>query len=102
MPEFATAFSGLQADRKLTHQELVRAVRFMIAAEYEAIQLYTQLADSTDNGLARAVLREISDEEREHAGEFYRLLQELSPDEESFYEEGRHETQEKIDRLKAQ
>ena len=34
MPEFSTAFSVQKSDRKLTHQELVRAIRFMIAAEY--------------------------------------------------------------------
>ena len=50
------AFSGLKEDRMLTHNELVRAIRFMIAAEYEAIQLYTQLAESTDNKLAQEVL----------------------------------------------
>ena len=56
MPEFTNAFSGLKEDRMLTHNELVRAIRFMIAAEYEAIQLYTQLAESTDNKLAQEVL----------------------------------------------
>lgn len=99
MPEFATAFTGLQADRKLTKHELIRAIRFMIAAEYEAIQLYMQLADSIDDELAKAVLIDISNEEKEHAGEFYRLLQVLAPDEENFYDHGRHETQEKIDTL---
>ncbi|MFO7785517.1 MAG: hypothetical protein R6V25_12870 [Desulfatiglandales bacterium] len=34
---------------KLTHEELIRAIRYSIAAEYEAIQLYMQLAESTDN-----------------------------------------------------
>jgi len=37
MPEFCNPFSVLQNDRKLTHEELVRAIRFMIAAEYEGI-----------------------------------------------------------------
>ena len=32
MPEFGSPFSGLAKDRKLTHAELVRAIRFMIAA----------------------------------------------------------------------
>lgn len=40
MPKFSNPFSGLNNDRQLTLQELVRAIRFMIAAEYEAIQLY--------------------------------------------------------------
>jgi hypothetical protein len=38
MPEFSNPFTVLKNDRKLTHEELVRAIRFMIAAEYEAIQ----------------------------------------------------------------
>jgi len=57
MPEFGSPFSGLANDRKLTHEELVRAIRFMVAAEYEAVQLYTQLAESTDNKLAQDVLQ---------------------------------------------
>ena len=85
MPDFGNPFSGLACDRKLTHEELIRAIRFMIAAEYEAVQLYMQLAESTDNKLAVEVLKDIADEERVHAGEFLRLLRELAPDEEKFY-----------------
>ncbi|WP_242832442.1 hypothetical protein [Desulfosporosinus orientis] len=38
--------------------------------------------------LAIEVLKDIADEERVHAGEFLRLLKELAPDEEKFYQEG--------------
>ncbi len=100
MPEFGSSFSGLPNDRKLTDQELIRAIRFMIAAEYEAIQLYMQLAESTDNKLAIEVLKDIADEERVHAGEFLRLLQELAPDEEKFYIEGAKEVEEEIDKIR--
>jgi len=96
MPEFGSPFSGLKNDRKLTHEELVRAIRFMIAAEYEAIQLYMQLAESIDNELAIEVLKDIADEERVHAGEFLQLLRELDPEEEKFYEEGVTEVKEEI------
>jgi rubrerythrin len=96
MPDFGTAFSGLAKERKLTDQELIRAVRFMIAAEYEAIQLYMQLAESTENRLAIEVLKDIADEERVHAGEFLRLLHELAPDEKTFYAEGAEEVEEEI------
>ena len=64
MPEFANPFSGLANDRKLTQEELIRAVRYMVAAEYEAVQLYMQLAESTESELARTVLADIADEER--------------------------------------
>jgi rubrerythrin len=96
MPEFSNSFSGLTASRKVTHEELVRAIRFMIAAEYEAVQLYMQLAESTDNRLAQVVLKDIADEEIVHAGEFLRLLKELAPGEEAFYAQGTAEIEEMI------
>ena len=100
MPDFGTPFSGLAKERKLTHEELIRAIRFMIAAEYEAIQLYMQLSESTDNKLAIEVLKDIAYEERVHAGEFLRLLKHLAPDEEKFYREGAEEVEEEISKLK--
>lgn len=100
MPEFGNPFSGLAKDVKLTGSELIRAIRFMVAAEYEAVQLYMQLAESTDNKLAQEVLIDIADEERVHAGEFLRLLKQLAPDEEKFYAEGAEEVQELMDKLK--
>jgi rubrerythrin len=100
MPEFGNPFSGLKHDRMLTAEELVRAMRFLVAAEYEAVQLYIQLAESTDNELARAVLTDVADEERVHAGEFLRVLKELAPDEVKFYEEGAEEVEEIIGKLK--
>jgi len=96
MPDFGNPFSGLKKDRKVTNEELIRAIRFMIAAEYEAIQLYMQLAESTDNKLAKEVLKDIADEEKVHAGEFLRLLKELAPDEQKFYDKGTKEVEEEI------
>jgi len=72
----------------------------MVAAEYEAIQLYQQTAESTDNKLAKEVLIDIANEEKEHAGEFLRLLRELDPEEEKFYKEGYEEVEEMIAKLK--
>ena len=100
MPEFGSAFSGLAHGKKLTDPELVRAIRFMVAAEYEAIQMYTQLAESTDNKLAIEVLEDIADEERVHAGEFLRLLRELAPDEKAFYAKGAKEVEDEIKKMK--
>ena len=101
MPDFGSPFAGLSNDRKLTHEELVRAIRFMVSAEYEAVQLYMQLAESTDNKLAIEVLKDIADEELVHAGEFLRLLHELAPDEKKFYEEGTEEVEEMIEELES-
>jgi len=102
MPEFCSPFSVIKHGQKLTPEELVRAIRFMIAAEYAAVQLYQQTAESTDHKLAQEVLMDIADEEKEHAGEFLRLLQELDPNEKGFYAEGADEVEEMITKLKRQ
>ena len=99
MPDFGSPFAGLAKDRKLTKAELVRAVRFMVAAEYEAVQLYMQLAESTDDKLAQEVLVDIADEERVHAGEFLKLLHHLAPDEQKFYDKGAEEVVEMKEKL---
>jgi len=99
MPEFGSPFSGLAHDRKVTKSELIRAIRFMIAAEYEAIQMYMQLAESTDDPLAKEVLVDIADEERVHAGEFLKLLYHLEPEEEERYKEGFKEVEEAKEHL---
>jgi len=100
MPDFGNPFAGLKEDRKLTHDELVRAIRFMISAEYEAIQLYQQLAESIDNKLAIEVLEDIANEEKVHVGEFLRLLYELDPKESIYYQEGAAEVKAEIEKLK--
>jgi len=68
----------------------------MIATEYEAIQLYMQLAESTDDEMAKEVLIDIANEERVHAGEFLKLLYHLDPEEEKYYKEGFEEVEEEF------
>ncbi|NYT20981.1 MAG: rubrerythrin [Methanomicrobiales archaeon] len=99
MAEFAHAFYGNASPRKLTESELIRAIRLMITDEYEAISIYTQLAESTDNALAKEVLLDIANEERVHAGEFLRLLKELAPDEEQWYADGAAEVEAEIAKM---
>jgi rubrerythrin len=94
MPEFVNPFSGKVPDRKLTHEELIRAIRLNVAAEHEAVHLYMAHADATDHPLARKVLIDIANEERVHAGEFERLLQILTGDEDRWLAEGREEVDE--------
>lgn len=96
MPDFGQPFNVMKSDRMLTDQELIRALRMMVAAEYEAIQLYQQLAESTHNTLAQQVLYDIADEEKVHAGEFLRLIRELDPQEEEFYKQGYKEVEEEF------
>ena len=101
MPAFESAREVLSFDKeRISKEELVRTIRYFIAAEYEAVQLYTQVAEKTDDELARAVLLDIAQEELVHAGEFLRLLKEISPDEWEKYQEGFEEVEEMIEKIK--
>jgi uncharacterized protein len=99
MPEFINPFSGNIPERKLTSEELIRAIRLDIAAEHEAVHLYMAHAEATDNPTAREVLIDIANEEREHIGEFERLLEILTGGEERHYRDsGREEVNEMLGR----
>jgi Uncharacterized conserved protein len=93
------SFSGMAADRMLTKSELIREIRAMVSSEYEAIKLYTQLAESTDDAVAKAVLLDVAKEEIVHAGEFLKLLKYLHPDEEKYYQDGAKEVEEMIEKV---
>ena len=94
MPEFVNPFSGTVPERKLTLGELVRAIRLNIAAEHEAVHLYMAHAQAIDHPLATEVLVDIANEERVHIGEFQRLLEILTGDEDHWMAEGRKEVDE--------
>lgn len=78
MPEFINPFSGV-VPRRMTRAELVRAIMLNIAAELEAVHLYTSHMDATDDEDAKKVLYDIALEELVHAGEFTSLLYRLDP-----------------------
>ncbi len=88
MPEFANPFVGKVPDRKLTAEELIRAIRLDLAAEEEAIHQYMAQADAAEHPLAQKVLIDVANEERQHVGEFLRLLQILTGDEDKWLAEG--------------
>jgi rubrerythrin len=78
MPEFTNPFPGV-VPRMMTRGELVRAIMLDIAAELEAVHIYTAHMDATDNEDAKKVLYDIALEELVHAGEFTSLLYRLDP-----------------------
>ncbi len=94
MPAFENAFSTLKLGREIDGEELVRAIRYFIAAEFEAVQMYIQIAEATSDERAKKVLLDIAEEELVHAGEFLRLLKELSPGDWEKFEEGFKEVEE--------
>ncbi len=88
MPEFSTPFSAKKSDRKLTKEELIRTIRFSIASEFEAIQLYEEIQESIDDEKSKKLLEEIAEDEKVHVGNFLYLLKLLAPEESDSYGEG--------------
>lgn len=101
MPEFMNPYTGMKPSRPMNDRELTRALRLALAAEQEAIHLYEALADATENQLAKTVLQDVADEEREHTGEFQHLLNLLLAEEHTLMASGAEEVEEMAKKLEA-
>ena len=71
-------------------------LRFGILAELDAINLYEQMANMTENKHIKMVLLDIAKEEKEHVGEFQYLLLKLDKQQQEELEDGKKEVQELI------
>lgn len=98
MPSFANPFSG-NVSRKITKTELLQAIRVDIASELEAIYLYDAHAAATDDPVAKKVLADIRDEEKEHVGELTALMRYLDPDMAQLMMNGENEVKEMMEDL---
>ena len=94
MAGFADPFPGIS--REINEDELVRALRLDIAAEEEAVTLYTAQADATRNPIARRILNNIAEEEIVHIGEFNRLIEMISKPETKLQMQGQKEVDEMV------
>jgi len=72
-------------------KEILRAG---IIAELDAINLYKQMADMTENENIKKVLMNIAKEEKTHVGEFQALLLKEDPEQVKELEEGKKEVDE--------
>ena len=88
MPAFADINSVYTPVRKLTHEEVLRAIQFAISSEYETIQIYQQILSSTDNQSVHNVIPELVDDAMHHAGALLKLLYIMSPEMAKQYEIG--------------
>jgi rubrerythrin len=71
-------------------------LRMGIIAEYDAINLYEQMAALAQNTDIKKVLLDVANEEKEHVGEFQTLLLKLDKQQVKEMEEGRKEVEELI------
>jgi rubrerythrin len=69
-------------------------LRLSIVAELDAVSLYEAMAKMTVDENIKEILLDITNEEKEHIGEFESLLEYIDPDHEKFEEAGEEEAEE--------
>jgi rubrerythrin len=80
---------------KLRKEDLDREIlRAAIIAELDAINLYEQMADMSQNKNIRKLLLDVAKEEKTHVGEFQTLLLTEDPQQKDELEEGKREVKE--------
>lgn len=85
--------TAITNDEPITESDIAIAIRSMIAAEFDAIKLYTEFMNAIDNEKVKQVLASVIEEERVHVGEFQSLLFMIDPMEKELYDKGAAEVQ---------
>ena len=74
-------------------------LRLAIIAELDAINLYEQLSQATENKAVAEVLLEVANEEKTHMGEFHALLLREDEAQREELQKGKQEVEEKLEKL---
>ncbi|MCO5382401.1 MAG: rubrerythrin [Methanosarcina barkeri] len=90
--------SKIPVDLKNVSEEDIdkEILRAGIIAEFDAVNLYEQMANLTKNTNIRAVLMDVAKEEKTHIGEFQALLLQFDPQQKQELEAGAKEVEEKL------
>ena len=83
---------------KMENEDLDREIaRIAMIAEFDAINLYEQLAAVTEDDKLKDVLLDVANEEKAHVGEFQAILLRLDLQQGERMEEGEREVEEMDD-----
>ena len=74
-------------------------LRLGMIAELDAVNLYNKLAELANDKRVRALMLDVSREEKVHAGEFETLVEEIDPDYEKAEEEGEGEVEDLMKKI---
>ena len=72
-------------------------LRYSIVAEFDAINVYEQMADMTENEEVKKILLDVAKEEKVHVGEFQTLLLKMDAEQKRGLEDGREEVEELLE-----
>jgi len=86
----------IEAQPKGKERDL-QILRIGMIAELDAVNLYDRLAQLASNPQVTKLMRDVSQEEKVHAGEFETLMEELDPSYEEAEEEGEKEVKDLLD-----
>ena len=87
----------IEIDR-IDEEELDKQIlRLAIIAELDAINLYEQLANMTEDENIRTILLDVAREEKTHVGEFMALLLKLDEEQVEELEAGKEEVEELLE-----
>ena len=89
-------FSKVPIDvEKIEKEDIDRELlRVSIMAELDAISLYEQMANITDNEDLKVVLLDVAQEEKTHVGEFQTMLLRMDEEQVQELEKGKKEVEE--------
>ena len=90
--------SKIPADfSKMNKEDVDREIlRIAIIAEFDAINLYEQLASMTEKEDLKKIFLDVAKEEKTHVGEFQHLLLQLDQEQVKELEEGKKEVEEEL------
>ncbi|MBN1215395.1 MAG: rubrerythrin [Candidatus Lokiarchaeota archaeon] len=85
--------------KKIKNTNLEKQIlRTGILAELDAINLYEQMADMTENKIIKQLLLDIAKEEKTHVGEFQYLLLDMDKQQKNELKEGEEEVKELMEK----
>ncbi len=84
----------LAPNKKLDKERIAQALRLAIIGELDAINLYVQLAEATENENVKKVLLDIAEEEKVHVGELMEVLKKIDAEQARALEKAAEEIKE--------
>ena len=96
--EFTSIKDLLGSDNKLSPINMKSAIRLSIASEEDATSLYEQIARATDDPQIKKLMIDIANQQKVHAGQFKKLLNDRDPNNITKQKQGYRQARQKIDR----
>ena len=90
------AQSGVDVSAIPQSKNDIDLIRTAMVGELDAISLYNQIAETSDNEEVKKILLSIAQEEKVHMGELQKLLDKLDPENKQSMEQGEEEAGEDL------